>query len=250
MSRHRRRAAGADSLAALARDVVACTRCPRLRRYCAQVAAVRKRQFAAWTYWGRPVPGVGDPRARLVVVGLAPAAHGANRTGRMFTGDGSGDWLIRAMHRAGFANRPTSVRRGDGLRLVNAYLTAPVRCAPPKNRPAPAEIARCLPFLERELALLPRTEVVVALGRIGFDVCRRLFAVRGAATRALRFAHGAVYDLRPRGPVLIASYHPSRQNTNTGRLTEPMLDAVFQQARRILDGRGMAGRIAPFMPTA
>jgi uracil-DNA glycosylase len=223
-----------DSLPAVARDVVACTRCPRLRRHCAEVAAARKREFAAWTYWGRPVPGFGDPRAGLLIVGLAPAAHGANRTGRMFTGDRSGDWLFRAMHRAGFASQPTSVRRGDGLRLVGAYVTAPVRCAPPMNKPASEEIAHCVPFLERELALLARVRVVVALGRIGFDICRRLFAARGASTRSLRFAHGAVYDLGPAGPVLIASYHPSRQNTNTGKLTEPMLDAVFQRARALL----------------
>lgn len=182
------------------------------------------------------MPGFGDPHARLLIVGLAPAAHGANRTGRMFTGDRSGDWLVRAMHRAGFANRPTSVRRGDGLRLVDAYLTAPVRCAPPDNKPTPREITRCLPFLERELALLPGARVIVALGRVGFDVCRRLLAARGVRTRSLRFAHGAVHDLRPRGPVLIASYHPSRQNTNTGKLTEPMLNTVFRQARAVLDG--------------
>jgi uracil-DNA glycosylase family 4 len=224
-----------DSLGTVARDVIACTRCPRLRRHCAEVAAVRKREFAAWTYWGRPVPGFGDPASRLLIVGLAPAAHGANRTGRMFTGDRSGDWLFRAMHRAGFANRPTSVRRGDGLRLVDAYLTAPVHCAPPMNKPSRAEIARCLPFLERELELLRRVRVIVALGRIGFDVCRRVLAARGAETRSLRFGHGAVYDLRPRGPVLIASYHPSRQNTNTGKLTEQMLDAVFQRARAVIE---------------
>lgn len=224
-----------DSLRAVARNVVACARCPRLRRHCTAVAAARKREFSTWTYWGRPVPGFGDPAARLLIVGLAPAAHGANRTGRMFTGDRSGDWLFRAMHRAGFANQPTSVRRGDGLRLIDAYLTAPVRCAPPMNKPAPAEIARCLPFLERELALLRRVRVVVALGRIGFDVCRRVFASRGAPARSLRFGHGAVYDLRPRGPVFIASYHPSRQNTNTGKLTESMLDAVFGRARAVLE---------------
>jgi uracil-DNA glycosylase family 4 len=232
----RARGAGADSLAAVARDVVVCTRCPRLRRYCAQVAATGKPEFAGWTYWGRPLPGFGDdPAARLLVVGLAPAAHGGNRTGRMFTGDRSGDWLYRAMYRAGFANQPTAVHRDDGLRLIDAYVTAPVRCAPPANKPLPEEIARCLPYLERELALLRRLRVVVALGRIGFDVCRRLYAARGAATRSLRFAHGAAYDLAPHGPVLIASYHPSRQNTNTGRLTEPMLDAVFARAREILE---------------
>jgi uracil-DNA glycosylase len=226
-----------DSLRAVAGDIVACTRCSRLRRHCERIAAIRKPEFAAWTYWGRPVPGFGDPKARLLVVGLAPAAHGANRTGRMFTGDRSGDWLFRAMYRAGFANRPASVRRGDGLRLMDAYLTAPVHCAPPDNKPAPAEITRCLPYLERELALLPGVRVIVALGRVGFDVCRRMLAARGLRpARSLGFAHGAVHDLRPNGPVLIASYHPSRQNTNTGKLTEPMLDAVFLRARALLDG--------------
>jgi uracil-DNA glycosylase family 4 len=220
----------------VARDIVACARCPRLRRHCVHVAAVRKPEFAAWTYWGRPVPGFGDPNARLLIVGLAPAAHGANRTGRMFTGDRSGDWLFRALHRAGFANRPASVRRGDGLRLIDAYLTAPVHCAPPENKPAPVEIRRCRPFLEREVALLPRVRVIVALGRIGFDVCRRFLSDRGVPTGSLRFAHGAVHDLRPAAPVLIASYHPSRQNTNTGKLTEPMLDSIFQRARKVLEG--------------
>lgn len=228
-------AARRDSLRRVAQDIIACERCPRLRRHCAEVARTRKREFAGWTYWGRPVPGFGDPAARLLVVGLAPAAHGANRTGRMFTGDRSGEWLYRAMYRAGFANQVTATHRDDGLRLLEAYVTSPVHCAPPDNKPAPLEIVRCLPFLERELTLLPGVRVVVALGRVGFDVCRRVLAARGAATRSLRFGHGVVHDLRPRGPVLIASYHPSRQNTNTGKLTEPMLDAVFQRARAVLD---------------
>ena len=223
-----------DSLRQVTQDIVACERCPRLRRHCAEVARTKKREFADWAYWGRPVPGFGDPDARLLIVGLAPAAHGANRTGRMFTGDRSGAWLYRAMHRAGFANQPAAIHRNDGLQLIGAYVTSPVHCAPPDNKPAPVEIARCVAFLEREFALLRRVEVVVALGRIGFDVCRRLLAARGAATRSLRFGHGAAYDLRPHGPVLIASYHPSRQNTNTGKLTEPMLDAVFQRARAVL----------------
>lgn len=227
-------AARRDSLRRVAQEIVACTRCPRLRRHCAEIARTRKREFAGWTYWGRPVPGFGDPDARLLIVGLAPAAHGANRTGRMFTGDRSGEWLYRAMHRAGFANQPAAVHRDDGLRLIDAYVTSPLHCAPPDNKPTPREIARCLPFLERELTLLRRVSVVVALGRIGFDVCRRLLAARGVPTRSLRFGHGVVHDLRPHGPVLIASYHPSRQNTNTGKLTEPMLDAVFQGARAVL----------------
>ena len=228
-------AARRDSLRRVAQEIIACERCPRLRRHCAEVARTRKREFAGWTYWGRPVPGFGDPAARLLIVGLAPAAHGANRTGRMFTGDRSGEWLYRAMYRAGFANQVTAAHRDDGLRLLEAYVTSPVHCAPPDNKPAPGEIARCLPFLERELTLLPRVRAVVALGRVGFDVCRRVLAARGLQTRSLRFGHGVVHDLRPRGPVLIASYHPSRQNTNTGKLTEPMLDAVFQRAREVLD---------------
>lgn len=224
-----------DTLSAVARDVIACTACPRLRRYCRDVAARGKPEFSGWTYWGKPVPGFGDPRAELLIVGLAPAAHGANRTGRLFTGDGSGSWLIRAMHRAGFATQPRSVRRGDGLRLRRAYLTAPVRCAPPENKPTRGEIARCAPFLVRELALLPRTVIVLALGRIAFDVCRRFLRDRGADLRGVRFAHGAYYDLGRGTPALVACYHPSRQNTNTGKLTEAMLDEVFQTVRSALD---------------
>ncbi len=223
-----------DSLAAVARDVVRCTACPRLRRHCLEVARRGKPEFAGWTYWGKPVPGFGDPRAEVLIVGLAPAAHGGNRTGRMFTGDGSAAWLIRAMYRAGFANRPVSIHRGDGLQLVGAYLTAPVRCAPPKNKPTSEEIARCLPFLRREIALLPRVRVIVALGQVAFDVCRRLLGDRGAEVRGLRFAHGVLYDLGPEHPALLACYHPSRQNTNTGKLTAAMLNHVFRQARSAL----------------
>ena len=229
-----------DRLSDVARDVVACTACVRLRRYCRQVAARGKPEFAGWTYWGKPVPGCGDPEAELRVVGLAPAAHGANRTGRMFTGDGSSTWLVRAMHRAGFASQPTSLHRDDGLRLVGAYITATVRCAPPKNKPTPAEVARCLPFFDREVALLPRVRVLLALGRVGFETCRRLLRARGADVRAMRFAHGATYARGPSFPTLIASYHPSRQNTNTGRLTEEMLNEVFTAARQALAGRAPA----------
>jgi len=223
-------------LAALAREVVACTACPRLRRYCARVAARGKREFAGWTYWGKPIPGFGDPGALLLIVGLAPAAHGANRTGRMFTGDGSGAWLVRAMHRAGFANQPISLRRDDGLRLDRAYVTSAVRCAPPDNKPTPREIARCAPFLEREAALLPTVRVILALGRIGFGACYRMLAARGAPIRGLRFAHGAVHPLGPSFPTIVTCYHPSRQNTNTGRLTEEMLDGVFETIRGLLAG--------------
>lgn len=224
-----------DSLAAVSRDVVACTACPRLRRHCRRVAAAGKREFAGWQYWGKPVPGFGDPRAEVLLVGLAPAAHGANRTGRMFTGDGSGTWLIRAMHRAGFANQPASLRRNDGLRLERAYLTAAVRCAPPDNRPQPGEIVRCASFLAREWALLTRIRVVVPLGRIAFDACRRFLGARGAPVAGIRFAHGAVHVLGDGFPTVVCSYHPSRQNTNTGRLTEAMLDDVFRTVRGLLD---------------
>ncbi len=230
-------AARVDSLTALARDIVACRACARLRRHCEAVAARGKPEFRGWTYWGRPVPGFGDPEAALLVVGLAPAAHGGNRTGRMFTGDGSAAWLIRAMYRAGFANQPTSERRDDGLRLLGAYMTAPVRCAPPDNKPTRAEFARCRPFLRREIALLGRVRVYLALGRVAFDACRELLGAHGADVRGLRFAHGAVYELGPALPALIASYHPSRQNTNTGKLTEAMLDDVFAAARGLVDRR-------------
>jgi uracil-DNA glycosylase len=190
-----------------------------------------------WRYWGKPVPGFGDPHAALLIVGLAPAAHGANRTGRMFTGDSSGTWLIRAMYRAGFANQPSTTDRNDGLELRDAYLTASVRCAPPDNRPAPAEVGRCVRFLAREMTTLSRVRVIITLGQLAFTVCRRLLRDRGARVAGLSFAHGAVHPLGPGFPTIIASYHPSRQNTNTGRLTEAMLDTVFQQARALVGGR-------------
>ena len=189
-------------------------------------------------YWGRPVPGFGDPNARVLVLGLAPAAHGANRTGRVFTGDGSGDFLMRAMHAAGFANITTSQRADDGLVLKDAYIAAAVRCAPPDNRPTPGEIAACHPHLLDETSALPRLRVVVCLGRIGFDAAWRLLAARGVTMRPrAAFGHGLVY--RPRGGLaVIASYHPSRQNTNTGKLTPSMLEDVFQTACRLARADG------------
>jgi uracil-DNA glycosylase family 4 len=216
------------------RQIVACTRCERLRSYCARIAADKKAAHRNDTYWGRPVHGFGDPDARLLVLGLAPAAHGANRTGRVFTGDGSGDFLMRAMHGAGFANLTTSQRADDGLMLRDAYITAAVRCAPPDNKPTPAEIAACHPHLVAETAALPRISVIVTLGRIGFDAAWRLLAGRGTTIRPRPpFGHGLVY--RPAGaPAVIASYHPSRQNTNTGKLTPGMLAAVFAEAARII----------------
>jgi uracil-DNA glycosylase family 4 len=218
---------------------VACTACDRLRSYCQRIAREKKAAYRSDTYWGRPVPGFGDPAARLLVLGLAPAAHGANRTGRMFTGDGpggSGDFLIAAMHHAGFANITTSRAPDDGLVLRDAYITAAVRCAPPDNKPLPGEIAACRQHLDAELAALPAVEVVVTLGRIAFDAC---CAWRSRCGQPLRpkpvFAHGALCR-PPAGPAIIASYHPSRQNTNTGKLTARMLADVFDTARGLLAG--------------
>ncbi len=213
-----------------------CERCRRLRRYCQRVAVEKKAAHRDETYWGRPVPGFGDPAARLFVVGLAPAAHGANRTGRVFTGDGSGDFLMRAMHGAGFANQPTSRDGLDGLMLHDAYIAAAVRCAPPDNRPTPREIAACRPHLVAEFDALANVRVVVALGRIAFDACLSLLGDRGARTRPRPpFGHGLVHRFGPGVPALVASYHPSRQNTNTGKLTPEMFAEVFETARRMIE---------------
>lgn len=198
------------------------------------MALEKRAAYGDQEYWGRPIPGFGDPRGRVVVLGLAPAAHGANRTGRVFTGDRSGDWLFRAMHRAGLANQPTSVSRDDGLWLMDAWVTAAVKCAPPGNRPTPAERDACAPFLVRELEALSGARVVVCLGGFGFDAACRHFGVRPRP----RFGHGLEIDLAERqgsGPVLLCSFHPSQQNTFTGRLTEPMLDAVFARAVELAD---------------
>jgi uracil-DNA glycosylase len=233
----RERGSDCHSLEDLTRAVVTCERCPRLREHCRHVAAVRKREFRDQDYWGRPVPGFGDRRARLLIVGLAPAAHGANRTGRMFTGDSSGDWLHEALHRAGFASQALSVSRDDGLRLVDVWITAAARCAPPGNRPTSDELARCRPFLEAELALLTRVRVVLALGGVAHEAWLRASGwwERLPVRERPGFAHAAESAL-PGGPVLVASYHPSRQNTNTRRLTRPMWHSIFQRVRRLLDG--------------
>ncbi len=223
------------TLAVLTRAIVACERCPRLRTHCERVAREKKREFRDQVYWGRPVPGFGDARARLLVVGLAPAAHGGNRTGRVFTGDSSGDWLYEALHRFGFANQPRSIDRDDGLRLTGAYVTAAGRCAPPDNKPTREELERCRPFLAAEFALLDRVRVVIALGAIGHEAWLRASGwwERLGARERPRFAHGAETALG--GMTLLASYHPSRQNTNTGRLTRPMWYAVFRRARALVD---------------
>ncbi|HEX5367339.1 MAG TPA: uracil-DNA glycosylase [Acidimicrobiales bacterium] len=216
-----------DALAALEADVVACRACPRLVAWRQQVAVEKRAAFRGQEYWARPVPGFGDPGARVAVVGLAPAAHGANRTGRMFTGDRSGQFLYAALWRTGFANQPTSVSRDDGLRLDGAWVTAPVRCAPPANRPTPAERDRCRPFLQRELELLGGLKVLVALGRFAYEV---LWGIVGGGRR-VPFGHGVEVEL-PDGRSLLGSYHVSQQNTFTGRLTEAMFDEVLLHARR------------------
>jgi len=213
--------------------ITTCERCPRLRTYCARVAREKRAAYRADTYWGRPVPGFGDPRARVLILGLAPAAHGANRTGRVFTGDGvggSGDFLMAALHRAGLASIPTSQRADDGLRLTDVYVAAAVRCAPPDNKPTPDEVTTCLDHLEAELAALPALQVIVALGGIAWNAWFQLLARRGITPRPRpAFAHGAVYTPGTPGTpgTLIGCYHPSRQNTSTGRVTPPMYNAIF-----------------------
>jgi uracil-DNA glycosylase len=217
-------------LARLERDVIECRACPRLVAWREQVAIEKRAAYRDEEYWGRPIPGFGDPGARIVVLGLAPAAHGANRTGRVFTGDRSGDWLFRAMYRAGLANQPESVSASDGLELRDAWVTAAVKCAPPANKPLPDERDACAPFLQRELALLAGTRVVVCLGQFGYQAACAHFGVRPRP----RFGHG-VEVMVDTGPTLICSFHPSQQNTFTKRLTEPMLDAVFTRAVELAD---------------
>jgi uracil-DNA glycosylase family 4 len=225
-----------STLLAVREEIVRCKDCPRLRRYCENVAREKKAAHRDDVYWGRPVPGFGDPEARLLLVGLAPAAHGANRTGRVFTGDGSGDFLAAALHATGFANIPTSRRADDGLTLTDAYILAAVRCAPPDNKPTPGEIVRCRRHLTAEIAALPRLRVVVALGKIGHDAyLAYLAAAHGVRPRPRpAFGHGSEADLGGGLPLLLGCYHPSRQNTNTGKLTAPMMRAVFERARGII----------------
>jgi uracil-DNA glycosylase len=217
------------SLKVVAEEVCACRKCPRLVKYREKVAKEKRRAFREWTYWGRGVPGFGGPRAQLFILGLAPAAHGGNRTGRVFTGDRSGDFLYKALHKAGFANQPTSVNRDDGLQLKNAYIAAAVRCAPPANKPLPSEILHCRGYLERELEIL-RPRAVLALGKIGWDAYLEILKQRGqiASRAAYRFSHGAECVFADDLPRLFGVYHPSQQNTQTGRLTEAMYAAVLK----------------------
>ena len=225
-----------DSLKVLNREIVACELCPRLRTYDREVARVKRRAYLDWNYWGKPVPGFGDPQARVLLIGLAPGAHGSNRTGRMFTGDRSGDFLYRALYETGFASQGESRSREDGLELKGAYITAAARCAPPDNKPLLEEFARCRPYLEREIDLLKEVRVVVVLGGIALRTYLGILRDRGViqSMAAFKFGHNVVYHVGPAGaglPALITSYHPSQQNTSTGKLTAEMLRKVFEKAR-------------------
>jgi uracil-DNA glycosylase len=228
-----RRAEESDFIT-LHQHIVDCQRCPRLIAYCQEVARTKRRAYRDWDYWGKPVPSFGDSAARLLILGLAPAAHGANRTGRMFTGDRSGDFLYRSLHHAGFASQPESVHAQDGLRLSDAWITASAHCAPPDNKPAPDELRNCRPFLERELDLLSNLRVIVALGKMAFDTYLGVLKTRGRIERIsdFRFGHGAYFDNV--APALLASYHPSQQNTSTGKLTQAMLDEIFVRAASLV----------------
>ncbi len=221
-------------------DVVVCERCPRLRRHCIEIGRLKRKAYRGWSYWARPVPSFGDPAARLLIVGLAPGAHGANRTGRMFTGDRSGDFLYRALYEAGFASQPEAVSADDGLSLHDAYITAPVHCAPPQNKPSRAEIAACRPYLERELEALERVRVVLALGRLAHDAYLTIQLDRGriAKKSPFPFAHGAVHRLGGNLPFLVCSYHPSQQNTQTKRLTPEMMGDALARCRNLLASDG------------
>ena len=226
---------GPSGLTRLNEEIIACTRCPRLITYCKKIGQVKRRAYLDWDYWARPVPGFGDPNARVLILGLAPGAHGSNRTGRPFTGDGSGNFMYPVLYKAGFASQPKGTHRDDGLRLMDAYITATVRCAPPQNKPTPQEIANCAPHLDRELAMLTQVKVVVALGKIGFDAYLNYLKRKGElkTKSAFIFGHGAKYQM-PDGKILLCSYHPSMQNTLTGKLTEKMFLDVFKQAARLV----------------
>lgn len=225
---------GAAALAALNVRVTGCERCERLRSHCARVAEEKRRAWREWEYWGKPVPSFGDPNARTLIVGLAPGAHGSNRTGRPFTGDGSGNFLYPVLYEAGFASQPTATSLNDGMRLRDLWITSVVRCAPPGNKPLPEELANCAPYLDEEIAALRNRRLIVCLGKIGFDgvVQHLLRTGRIESRRGLQFGHGAEYTL-PNGLTLLASYHPSLQNTNTGKLTKAMFLAIFRRAREL-----------------
>lgn len=225
-----------SDLIQLNQEIIACTRCSRLISYCQKIGREKRRAYTDWDYWAKPVPGFGDPNARMLILGLAPGAHGSNRTGRPFTGDGSGNFLYPVLHRAGFASQATATHRDDGLQLKDAYITAAVRCAPPQNKPSPVEIANCSTFLDREMAALKNVKVVVALGKIGFDAYLNYLKRAGllASKAGLVFAHGATYEM-PDGRTLLCSYHPSLQNTNTGKLTEKMFLEIFRKARKLIE---------------
>jgi uracil-DNA glycosylase family 4 len=233
-------AASPKTLAALNARIVACDKCERLRPYCAEVARVKRRAYAEFEYWGRPVPSFGDVNASVLVLGLAPGAHGSNRTGRMFTGDGSGDFLFPVLHEAGFASQPNAVTRDDGMKLSDLWISAVVHCAPPGNKPTPEEQRNCAPWLDEEIRLLSNLRVVVCLGKIAFDgfLAHQLRAGKLRSRAGFIFGHGAEYELAS-GLTLIASYHPSLQNTNTGKLTRAMLLVVFQRARQLADLTGV-----------
>ena len=223
------------SLPSLQKKIIACKACPRLVSWREEVARKKTRRFNDWPYWGKPVPGFGDPKARVLLVGLAPAAHGANRTGRMFTGDESGNWLYKALYKAGFANQPSSVSRSDTLALNDCYITAACRCAPPQNKPLPFEIKNCRPFILDEIKLLKNLRVIVGLGKIGFDTsfdCVKELGLTGLRHRP-KFSHGVLVELNAE-LMLVGSYHPSQQNTFTGKLTEEMLDRIFQRAKALV----------------
>lgn len=228
----------AKGLAAIEREVVRCTKCPELRVYCEQIAVEKKRAYRDWTYWGKPVPAFGDPNARVILVGLAPGAHGSNRTGRMFTGDSSGDFLYPALHRAGFATQPSAISRDDGMELRDCLITAAVRCAPPQNKPTPQEIKNCFPYLVREFEQLTRMQVIVGLGAIGTKAAIDALKENGYAISPTpwRFGHGTeiIATRKNRTITIVASFHPSRQNTNTGKLTAAMFDSIFTRANRLL----------------
>ncbi len=235
-----------SELEQLQREMIACRACPRLVEWREETARVKRRAYMDWDYWGKPIPGFGDPAARLLLVGLAPGAHGANRTGRSFTGDGSGKFLFAALHRQGYANQPTSEHRDDGLALTDCYITGPLRCVPPQNRPTAEELATCRPFFVREMTLLPNTQGIVCLGGIAFDQTLRLLRDSGLDVPRWKFAHGAEFELQTGGSELLSRdsevvhilgcYHPSLQNTNTGRLTPEMMDDVLVRAKALTEG--------------